>query len=109
LADSVDGQSGPVFGETFLCLQAASAGMGLAIGDNITAYDFLERGELVIAHPVGLRSSEAYYLVFKSTQISQIAISFIDWIRATFADFEKMSLQRCNGIQVTATNDTASA
>ncbi|MGO1120109.1 transcriptional regulator GcvA [Rhodovibrionaceae bacterium A322] len=46
-ADHVDASHGPMMGDSYMCLEAARAGQGVALGDNILVGDDLASGRLV--------------------------------------------------------------
>ena len=55
--------SGPRYEQFSMASAAAAQGMGLALMPSLLIASELERGELVIAHPLALASQRAYYLV----------------------------------------------
>lgn len=63
-------------------LAAARAGLGIAIGDDLTAGDDLSAGRLVRPLPEMIRrQSMAYYLVTSPERaVSAVAVAFIDWL-----------------------------
>lgn len=81
LDDRVDALQGTVFNGTSLCLSAAKAGTGIAIGDTLIAAADIRDGTLVIPYPHALRSAKAYVLYRHSgkRQTPQQR-SFEDWI-----------------------------
>lgn len=84
LVDDVDWRQGPVFGETRLSLEAAASGMGIAIGDSITAHRYIARGELVAAHEIGVVSHEGYHIVTQG-EVSMNVRRFVDWLRTSIS------------------------
>lgn len=59
----VDPAISRTFDQTVLCLEAAAAGHGITVGDEVTTRPYLESGRLVIPFDVQLPSPYAYYLV----------------------------------------------
>jgi len=55
--------AGPRYEQFSMTVAAAAQGMGLALVPRLLIESELQRGELVIAHPMGLASQRAYYLV----------------------------------------------
>ena len=89
-------EEGRVFTQTGLCLDAAARGDGIAIGDEVTARDYLEKGTLIIPFPLRMPSPDAYYiLVPKARGYSQESLRlFRNWLveeatrhRTWFASF----------------------
>ncbi|MEM7121175.1 MAG: transcriptional regulator GcvA [Pseudomonadota bacterium] len=81
--DAVDTQKGPILSNIHFALQAAEAGEGFALGDNVLTHDALARGTLVrpFAKTVAIR--RGYFLVHPSHgQPVEGAQSFIEWLRA---------------------------
>jgi len=75
-------ERGPKFRNTPLALEAAMAGMGVAIANRAFVADDLRDGRLVIPFDQDLPSESAYYLIYP-TQASQrrSALAFRGWIR----------------------------
>ncbi|WP_134498585.1 transcriptional regulator GcvA [Microvirga pakistanensis] len=58
-----DATHGPSFSHTFLALQAAAAGQGVALATNVLIGDYLEAGRLVRPFPQEVRGINQYYVV----------------------------------------------
>jgi LysR family glycine cleavage system transcriptional activator/LysR family transcriptional regulator of beta-lactamase len=81
MEDQVDPMRGTVFNGTSLCLSAAKAGAGIAIGDTLIAAADIRDGTLVMPYPHALRSAKAYVLYRRSCQRqSPQQRAFEDWI-----------------------------
>lgn len=81
--DEVDTQKGPLLSNIHFALQAAEAGQGFALGDNVLTHDALASGTLVrpFAKTVAIR--RGYYLVRPQRgDVTQAAQSFLDWLTA---------------------------
>jgi DNA-binding transcriptional LysR family regulator len=77
-----------VFNETSLCLSAAMAGAGIAIGDSFLAFERLREGTLVPPFPWGIRSREAYVIYRRANAESSAAErAFEDWIIRSLAAY----------------------
>lgn len=59
----VDATHGPRFSHTFLALQAAASGQGVAMATNVLIGDYLEAGRLVRPFPQEVRGQYQYYVV----------------------------------------------
>jgi len=59
----VDTSHGPRFSHTFLALQAAAAGQGVALATNVLIGDYLEAGRLVRPFREEVRGSNHYFVV----------------------------------------------
>ena len=65
-AEGLDPESGRLFSQTGLCLDAAQRGDGIAIGDEVTTRAYLESGALILPFPMRMQSPDAYYLLAPS-------------------------------------------
>jgi DNA-binding transcriptional LysR family regulator len=74
--------AGPRYEQFSMTVAAAAQGMGLALVPRLLIAPELERGELVIAHPLALASQRAYYLVqAQGAQTTSGALQqFADWL-----------------------------
>ncbi len=80
-APEVDWSAGPIFHDSNLPLDAAAAGEGVAVGDNLLAIDDLESGRLckpfALTCPTG-----SYYLVSPQDQADHVKLAaFRGWLR----------------------------
>jgi DNA-binding transcriptional LysR family regulator len=88
--NEVDLEAGTVFNETSLCLSAAMAGAGIAIGDSFLAFEPLKKGTLVPPFPQGVRSHEAYMLYRRANVGRSTAQeTFESWIIEALDDYTK--------------------
>ncbi|HSV82817.1 MAG TPA: LysR substrate-binding domain-containing protein [Ramlibacter sp.] len=77
----VDHRGGPVFDSTLLAVEAARAGLGVALGQLPFVRGELERGELVVPFDTVLRQDMAWHLIYPSAarRVPRI-VAFRDWI-----------------------------
>ncbi len=85
--------SGPLF-QNYLAIQAAEAGQGFALADQIIATDALLAGRLVKPFDVDHEEGEGYWLVWgKNMRLSSAGLALRQWlineIKKTNAAFEK--------------------
>jgi len=59
----VDASRGPSFSHTFLGLQAAASGQGVALATNVLIGDYLEAGRLARPFPQEVKGGNQYYVV----------------------------------------------
>ncbi|NWH09591.1 MAG: transcriptional regulator GcvA [Alphaproteobacteria bacterium] len=79
--EGVDPDRGPGFDDSSLAIQAAIAGMGVALGRSVLVQSDIEAGRLVRLFDVKLPAQYAYYVVCREGQekLPKIA-SFRDWL-----------------------------
>ncbi len=66
-----------------LVVAAASAGQGVALGDELTCGQALKAGRLVRPFDLAIRSAEAYYLVTEHHRGGNPAmLAFSDWLKS---------------------------
>lgn len=83
-ASSLD--QGVVFSDMNLVLAAASAGQGIAMGDELTCRQALDTGRLIRPFDLAIRSSRAYYLVMEHHRVANPAtLVFSEWLRSRLA------------------------
>ena len=71
------------FSDMNLVLAAASAGQGIAMGDELTCRQELDTGRLVRPFDLAIRSSRAYYLVMEHHSAANPAtLAFSDWLKS---------------------------
>ena len=79
--ENLDGRVGPRFEQIHMVIQAAIAGLGLAVLPRLLIQEELASGRLVVAvdHPV--TSKHAYYLVYpeRKTDLQRVVV-FRDWL-----------------------------
>ena len=82
----VDPERGPKFQNTPLALEAAMAGMGVAIANRAFVADQLRGGRLVIPFDQDLPTESAYYLIFaRGGPQRRSARAFREWIHDVLA------------------------
>ena len=90
LAESELGQ-GVSFSDMNLVLAAASAGQGIAMGDELTCRQALDTGRLVRPFDLAIRSSQAYYLVSGQHRVANPAmLVFSDWLKSRLVQTAKV-------------------
>jgi LysR family transcriptional regulator, glycine cleavage system transcriptional activator len=78
-----DAAQGVTFSDMNLVLAAASAGQGIAMGDELTCRQALDTGRLVRPFDLAIRSSRAYYLVMEHHRVANPAsLAFSDWLKS---------------------------
>lgn len=74
--------AGRIYNLSSLCLEAASRGDGLTIGDEVTARSYLESGQLICQFDAKLRSPDSYYLILPPTRSIQKDLQvFLEWLK----------------------------
>ena len=85
--DLPDPEAGIVFSDMNLLLSAATAGQGVAMGDELTCGRALASGILVRPFDLAVKSLRAYYLVMEQQKTGNpIARAFADWLRGRLAE-----------------------
>jgi LysR family transcriptional regulator, glycine cleavage system transcriptional activator len=72
--------SGVVFSETALCLEAAVRGQGVAIGDDFLGAIYLAEGRLVAPFDSVFYSRNAYYFITRNGAKHAAVTAFRDWL-----------------------------
>lgn len=79
--EGVDTQKGPTFPHTYLCLQAAASGQGVALASNVLIGDYLDAGRLVRPFPHEVKGGYQYYVVSPEENADRPAIAaFRAWL-----------------------------
>ncbi len=79
--EGVDGSRGPQFSHTFLSLQAAASGQGVAMATSVLIGDYLDAGRLVRPFPQQVRGPYQYYVVCLEAAAMRPAIrAFREWL-----------------------------
>jgi LysR family glycine cleavage system transcriptional activator len=79
--EGVDTSRGPVFPHTYLSLQAAASGQGVALATSVLIGDYLDAGRLVRPFPHEVRGRYQYYLVCPEATADRPAIAaFRSWL-----------------------------
>ena len=77
---------GVVFSDMNLVLAAASAGQGIAMGDELSCRQALDTGRLIRPFDLAIRSSRAYYFVTEHHRSGNPAIDALaDWLKSRLA------------------------
>ncbi len=77
------------FSHTYLTLDAAAAGQGLAVASDVLAGDALEQGRLVRVAGAPVRGPYQYHLVRPQASGARPPVdAFCDWLRQEAADFQ---------------------
>ena len=80
--DGVDATQGPRFSHTFLALQAAASGQGIALATNVLIGDYLDAGRLVRPFPHQVPGPYQYYVVCPEADANRPAVAaFRAWIK----------------------------
>jgi LysR family glycine cleavage system transcriptional activator len=79
--EGADVSHGPRFSHTFLALQAAASGQGVALATNVLIGDYLEAGRLVRPFPHQVKGAYQYYVVCPEATADRPAIAaFRSWL-----------------------------
>jgi LysR family glycine cleavage system transcriptional activator len=79
----IDASRGPRFSHTFLSLQAAAAGQGVALATSVLIGDYLEAGRLARPFPQEVKGTSRYYVACPEAAADRPAISdFRAWLLA---------------------------
>jgi LysR family glycine cleavage system transcriptional activator/LysR family transcriptional regulator of beta-lactamase len=82
-----------LFNETNLCMSAAAAGSGMAIGDSFLNMPMIRQGMLMIPFKTGLLSAEVYSLyVPLLPEQTKVARRFEDWLRTAVQTYQSTIL-----------------
>jgi LysR family glycine cleavage system transcriptional activator len=84
----IDTSRGPRYSHTYLCLQAAAAGQGIALATSALIGDHLTAGRLVTPFPQQVRGAYQYYIVCPEESADRPAIAAF---RAWLLDEARMS------------------
>lgn len=79
--EDIDGLSGPRFEHFFMVIQAAIAGLGMAVLPQFLVQEELENGRLMVAVDKPMHSQHAYYLVHPATKADLYKVRvFREWL-----------------------------
>jgi LysR family transcriptional regulator, glycine cleavage system transcriptional activator len=82
-----DPETGIVFSDMNLLLAAATAGQGIAMGDELTCRRPLETGQLVRPFELRIKATEAYYLVVERQKYGRAVVNaFREWLHARLVE-----------------------
>jgi LysR family glycine cleavage system transcriptional activator len=77
----IDTARGPRFPHTYLALQAAASGQGVALATNVLIGDYLEAGRLVRPFPLEVKGSHQYHVACPEETADRPAIAaFRAWL-----------------------------
>lgn len=80
--DDLNIQQGPLFSHTFMALQAAVHGQGIALANRILAQQEIENRHLQIVFPTALRDPKSFYVVNHLDRLDDKKIqAFRTWIK----------------------------
>lgn len=75
------------FSDARLSTEAALSGAGVAIGDSVTARDFVGRGDLVVPFNLAAPAAHAFYLAGRNeARDTPIVKVFVDWMLAALRE-----------------------
>jgi LysR family transcriptional regulator, glycine cleavage system transcriptional activator len=81
--EGIDTSHGPRFQHTFLSLQAAASGQGVALATNVLIGDYLDAGRLASPFPHEVRGTHQYYIACPEGSADRSAIvAFRTWLLA---------------------------
>ncbi|RED50762.1 transcriptional regulator GcvA [Aestuariispira insulae] len=76
--------SGPRFEQIYMVIQAALAGLGVAILPSFLVQDEVASGKLVVPVDLAVPSEQAYYLIYPEQRAEEWSIQqFCNWVRQT--------------------------
>ena len=79
--EGIDTSRGPRFTHTYLCLQAAASGQGVALATNVLIGDYLDAGRLVRPFPHQVKGAYQYYIVCPEETADKPALAaFRAWL-----------------------------
>lgn len=82
-----DPQAGIVFSDMNLLFAAATAGQGIAMGDELTSRRALDEGRLVRPFDIAIRSPRSYFLVSEHAKAENpVFLAFRDWLKGRLAE-----------------------
>ncbi len=81
--ENPDPECGIVFSDMNLVFSAATAGQGIAMGDELTSRKALDEGRLVRPFEIAIKSPRSYFLVFEHAKAGHPVLkAFSEWLRA---------------------------
>lgn len=91
--DDVNAWAGPRFEHFYMVIQAALAGLGIAVVPRILIIEELRAGRLVEPSTHPALTTEAYYLVHPEKKASESkVIAFKDWLLCELADCDQYNV-----------------
>ncbi len=90
-----------LFNETNLCMSAAAAGSGIAIGDSFLNMPLIRQGQLTVPFKVGLMSAQTYSLYSPlMREPSKAARRFEVWLRAAVQAYQSTILEELSSLGI---------
>ncbi|SDR59599.1 LysR family transcriptional regulator, glycine cleavage system transcriptional activator [Rhizobiales bacterium GAS191] len=87
-----DPQCGIIFSDMNLVLSAATAGQGVAMGDELTCRKAMDAGQLVRPFDLAIKSTRSYFLVSEHGKAGNaMIIAFRDWLTSRLAHRETIA------------------
>jgi LysR family transcriptional regulator, glycine cleavage system transcriptional activator len=88
-------------GDARLAIDAALLGLGVALGDTLTAISLLEKGDLVVPFDLAVPANDAFYVACRNELRSTPIVSvFIDWLFAALEEDPVKSLLSQSGRRI---------
>ena len=87
-----DEQSGIVFSDMNLVFAAASAGQGIAMGDELTCRTAMKEGQLIRPFDDAIKSTRSYHLVTEHSRAEQPLLkTFAHWLKSRLIEAEAVA------------------
>ncbi|RLP26786.1 LysR substrate-binding domain-containing protein [Mesorhizobium sp. YM1C-6-2] len=87
-----DAQSGIVFSDMNLVFAAASAGQGIAMGDELTCRTAMKEGQLIRPFDDAIKSTRSYHLVTEHSRAEQPLLkTFAHWLKSRLIEAEAVA------------------
>ncbi|MCO6049825.1 LysR substrate-binding domain-containing protein [Mesorhizobium sp. RP14(2022)] len=87
-----DPECGIVFSDMNLVFAAASAGQGIAMGDELTCRTAMREGQLVRPFEIAFKSPKSYFLVMEHSKREQPAlVAFTAWLKSRLTKAEAVA------------------
>lgn len=85
-------ESGIIFSDLNLVFAAASAGQGIAMGDELTCRTAMREGQLVRPFDIAVKSTKSYHLVMEHSRVEQpLLAAFSRWFKSRLTEAERMT------------------
>ena len=82
-------------------IDAALLGLGIALGDTLTASNLLSKGELVVPFDLAVPANDAFYLACRSEmRTTNIVNTFIDWLFAMLEEDTPNTIRSLSGRRI---------
>lgn len=84
--ENPDVECGIIFSDMNLVYSAATAGQGIAMGDELTCRSAMISGQLVRPFDHSIKSPRSYFLVMEHAKVGHaVSLAFIDWLKSGLA------------------------